>query len=108
MALKDRTRLSKEETAKINWRHGRGDLTEYHEAFAELEPGESHKYELEEGQKSMTERARWVSVAQAAGFNFKFSVKKDVSTGQTTATIAKGDPLQEQAQTPAKSSKKGS
>jgi hypothetical protein len=91
MALRGGRKLSKTEAAQVQSRM-RGDLSEYESTFAELGEGEGYTYEIGEDEKSITERSRWTAVAGRQGVSFRFSSKKDRSTGQTTITVVKGTP----------------
>lgn len=93
MALRGGRKLSREEAAAVQSR-GRGDLSEYENTFSDLAEGEGFTYEIEEGEKSMTERSRWSTVAGRQGFSFRFSSKKEKSTGQITCSVVKGTPAE--------------
>src|SRR5438105_1052783 len=89
MALKDGKKLSKEEAAQVRGR-SRGNLAEYESVFGELDEGEGYRYEIGENERSITERSRWMAVAERQGFIVTFSTKKDRSTGKSTVEIVKG------------------
>ncbi|HEY7413943.1 MAG TPA: hypothetical protein VH593_02025 [Ktedonobacteraceae bacterium] len=89
MAFRSGRKLSKEEAAQVQSR-SRGSLEEYEQVFGDLADGEGFTYEIEAEQKSITERSRWSAVADRQGHNFKFTSKKDRSTGQSTITVIKG------------------
>ena len=106
MALKDGRKLSKEEASQVQGR-SRGSLGEYEQIFGDLEEGEGYTYEIEEPQKSITERSRWSAVAERHGFEFKFSTRKDRSTGESTIHIVKGSHKGTTSEAPAASPSRG-
>ncbi len=105
MVLRGGRKLSKEEAAQVQSR-SRGNLDEYEETFRELEEGEGFTYEIDENEKSITERSRWTAVADRQGFTIRFSTKKDRSTGESTITVVKGSQKAE-AQAPARGGRRG-
>jgi hypothetical protein len=107
MALRGGRKLSREEAAQVQSR-SRGDLAEYEQTFGDLEEGEGYTYGIGSDEKSITERSRWAAVAGRQGFNFKFSSKKDRSTGESTITVVKGTHAGESEQAPASKGRRSS